>query len=177
VEHVTTDSWCVEPIGTHHQREGFACGEAVLDEFLKTRARKHREQNISSTFVAVPPGGSVVAGYYTLAERMLLFEDMPTALVKRPPRHPIPSVLIGRLAVDMAHQGNGVGKILLVDALRTCVAAADLIGIFAVVVDAKNERAKSWYQRHGFSSLPSRPMQLFILIDALRSRFINAVGR
>jgi GNAT superfamily N-acetyltransferase len=173
VEHLTTDAWCIEPIAAHHQRDGFACGEAALDAFLKTRARKHREQNISSTFVAVPQGSSVVAGYYTLAERMIHFEGMPAALVKRLPRHPIPSVLIGRLAVDMAHQGNGLGKILLVDALRTCVAAADLLGIFAVIVDAKDDRVKSWYQRHGFSSFPSKPMQLFIPIDAVRSRMAS----
>lgn len=101
---------------------------------------------------------------------MIEFKDMPTALVKRLPRHPIPSVLLGRLAVDMAHQGEGLGEILLVDALRTCVAGADLIGIFAVVVEAKNDRVKTWYERHGFSPFPTRPMQLFIPIDAVRSR-------
>jgi GNAT superfamily N-acetyltransferase len=168
--HVCTADWQIEPIASRHQKDGFTCGEPALDEFLKTRARKHREQNISSTFVAVPTGRSVVAGYYTLAERMIEFNDMPTALVKRLPRHPIPSVSLGRLAVDLAHQGKGLGEILLVDALATCVAGADLIGIFAVVVDAKNDRVKAWYERHGFSPFPSRPMQLFIPIDAVRSR-------
>ena len=101
---------------------------------------------------------------------MIEFADMPASLVKRLPRHPIPAVLLGRLAVDMAHQGKGLGEIMLVDALTTCVAGADLIGIFAVVVDAKNSRGKAWYERHGFSAFPSNPMQLFIPIDAVRAR-------
>jgi hypothetical protein len=110
-----------------------------LDEFLRTRARKHREQNISSTFVAVPRGGSRVVGYNTLAKRLIEFDDMPAALVKRLPRHPVPAILLGRFAVDMSQQGRGLGSLLLVDALRTSVAIADLLGVFAVILDAKND--------------------------------------
>jgi predicted N-acetyltransferase YhbS len=170
MNHLSTDDWRVEPIAADHRRETFTCGEAALDEFLRARARKHREQNLSSTFVAVPIGSKVVAGYYTLAERLIEFDDMPVALVKRLPRHPLPAILLGRLAVDLAHQRKGLGRLLLVDALRTSVAAADLLGVFAVILDAKNERVKTWYQRHGFSPLPSKPLQLFIPIDAVRAR-------
>jgi GNAT superfamily N-acetyltransferase len=170
MDHLSTREWRIEPIAAHHRRESFTCGEADLDEFLRTRARKHREQNISSTFVAVPIDGPVVGGYYTLAERMLEFDDMPPALVRRLPRHPLPAILLGRLAVDLAHQGKGLGRLLLVDALRTCVKAADLLGVFAVILDAKNERVKGWYERHGFSALPSKPLQLFIPISAVRAR-------
>lgn len=170
MNHLSTEEWCVEPIAAHHRRDGFTCGEVALDEFLKTRARRHREQNISSTFVAVPIGTAVVAGYYTLAERLIDFDDMPPGLVKRLPAHPLPAILLGRFAVDLAHQGKGLGRLLLVDALRTCVAASDLLGVFAVILDAKNERVKGWYERHGFSPLPSKPLQLFIPIDAVRAR-------
>jgi GNAT superfamily N-acetyltransferase len=170
MDHLSTEEWRIEPIAAHHRRESFTCGEAMLDEFLKTRARKHREQNISSTFVALPQKSSTVAGYYTLAERLIEFSDMPAALVKRLRRHPIPAILLGRLAVDLAHQGKGLGQLLLVDALRTCVAAADLLGVFAVVLDAKNQRVKDWYERHGFSSFPSTPLRMFIAIDAIRAR-------
>jgi predicted N-acetyltransferase YhbS len=169
MEHLRTDEWRIEPIAQHHERDRFTCGEPALDVFLKTRARKHREQNLSSTFVALP-GSLVVAGYYTLAERSIEFADMPAALVKRLPRHPIPGILLGRFAVDLAHQQRGLGKLLLVDALRTCLAAADLLGVFAVMLDAKNERVKSWYQRHGFTPMPSRPLQLFLPVDAIRER-------
>src|SRR5262245_31679208 len=108
MQHLSTDEWIIEPIANHHDRNRFTCGEVALDDFLKTRARKHREQNISSTFVAVPPGKNVVAGYYTLAERLIEFEEMPAALVKRLPRHPLPAILLGRFAVDIAHQGKGL---------------------------------------------------------------------
>lgn len=170
MDHLSTDEWRIEPIASRHRRETFTCGEAALDDFLRNRARKHREQNISSTFVAVPVGGSVVAGYYTLAERLIEFDAIPAALVKRLPRHPIPAILLGRLAVDLAHQGKGLGPLLLVDALRTCVAAGELLGVFAVILDAKNDRVKAWYERRGFSPLPSRPLQLFISIDPVRAR-------
>ena len=170
MHHLSTDEWSVEPIAAHHRRERFTCGEAALDEFLRTRAKRHREQNLSSTFVAVPIGSRVVAGYYTLAERLIEFDDMPVGLVRRLPRHPLPAILLGRLAVDLAHQQKGLGRLLLVDALRTSVAAADLLGVFAVILDAKNERVKAWYARHGFSPLPSKPLQLFIPIDAVRAR-------
>jgi GNAT superfamily N-acetyltransferase len=160
----------IEPIGPHHQRDGFSCGEPALDEFLKTRARKHREQNLSSTFVGVPHGDTRIGGYYTLAQRVLEFDDMPRALVKRLPRHPIPAILLGRFAVDLAYQGQGLGKLLLVDALCTSVAVADLLGVFTVLVDAKNDRVKAWYEHHGFSALPLRPLQLFMPIDAIRFR-------
>ncbi len=170
MNHLSTDEWRIEPIGPEHEREQFNCGEPALDVFLKTRARKHREQNLSSTFVAVGTGSVAVAGYYTLAERLIAFDDMPPALVRRLPRHPLPAILLGRFAVDLAHQRKGLGRLLLVDALCTSVAAADLVGVFAVLLDAKNERAKAWYQRHGFTPLPSKPLQLFMPIDAIRKR-------
>lgn len=169
-EHIATAEWVIEPVASHHDRAHFQCGEPALDEFIRTRARKHREQNLSSTFVAVAPGRSAVAGYYTLAERLIAFDDMPRALVKRLPQHPLPGILLGRLAVDLAHQAHGLGALLLVDALKTSVAVADLLGVFAVVLDAKTDRARAWYLRHGFTAFPSRPMQLFIPIDAIRRR-------
>ena len=174
MEHLCTDEWAVEPIAAHHQRDRFTCGQPALDEFLKTRARKHREQNISSTFVAVPRGGSRVIGYYTLAQQLIEFVDMPGALVKRLPRHPLPAILLGRFAVDVSQQGRGLGSLLLVDALRTSVAVADLLGVFAVILHAKSDRVKGWYQRHGFEALPSKPLTLFLPIDAIRARMTGS---
>jgi predicted N-acetyltransferase YhbS len=174
MEHLATEEWVIEPISARHDRKHFTCGEPGLDEFLRTRARKHREQNLSSTFVAVPRGKTVVGGYYTLAQRLIEFDEMPQALVKRLPRHPLPAILLGRFAVDVAHQGKGLGSLLLVDALRTAVAVSDLLGVFAVVLDAKDERVKSWYLRHGFVAFPSKPLQLFLPIDAIRKRMSPA---
>lgn len=175
MEHLQTDEWAVEPIAAHHQRDRFNCGEPALDEFLRTRARKHREQHISSTFVVVARGGSQVVGYYTLAQQLIEFDDMPDGLVKRLPRHPLPAILLGRFAVDISQQGRGLGALLLVDALRTSVAVADLLGVFAVFLHAKNDRVKGWYLRHGFEALPSKPLTLFMPIDAIRTRIGHSV--
>ncbi len=96
------------------------------------------------------------------------FGDLPSELKKKLPRYPIPIMRIGRLAVDRSVSGQGIGEALLVDALQRALDASEKIGIFAIIVDAKNESAKSFYKKYGFIELTNKPMVLFILISTVR---------
>ena len=89
-------------------------------------------------------------------------DELPAELVRRLPHYPVPAAVIGRLAIDHRSQGRGPGEILLLDAIRRVVHASNAIGVYAVVVDAKNDRARAFYERYGFRSFPSTPRRLFL---------------
>src|SRR5437867_4428408 len=104
----------IEPLGKKHVRENFDCGEENLNQFLRLYARQNSASGLGKTFVAVQPGGKEVLGYYTIASGSVSFEILPSKL----PRYPVPTAHIGRLAVDLRMQGQGFGKLLLVDSLE-----------------------------------------------------------
>lgn len=149
-----------------HDRAGFKCGNPDLDEFLRTKAAKHQSQRISRTFVLVSEADPRrILGYYSLSncqiDRELLSDDVGNAL----PRHPIPAVLLGRLAVDMRERGKRFGTWLLMDALKRTVLVGQQSGVFAMVVDAADARARDFYVRHGFLSIIDRPMTLYLPLE------------
>ncbi len=149
-----------------HDRAAFQCGNPDLDEFLQTKAAKHQSQRISRTFVLVSeadPGR--ILGYYSLSncqiDRQLLSEDVGKTL----PRHPIPAVMLGRLAVDRREQGKQLGTWLLMDALKRTVLVGQQSGVFALVVDAVDAKARDFYLRHGFLVITDRPMTLYLPLE------------
>ncbi len=161
----------VEPLSAaKHRREEFACESPELTKYLRTRARKEMQTRASACFVLVPeadPGR--IAGYYTLTQTAVAVQSLPETLVKKLPRYPqLGATLIGRLARDLAWKGQQVGRLLLIDALRRCVRHSAEVGAVVVVTDPKDEKAKAFYERHGFQVLDERRM--FIPMSELVER-------
>ena len=161
----------VEPLSAaKHRRDEFACESPELTVFLRTRARKEMQARASACFVLVTeadPGR--IAGYYTLSQTAVAVRQLPVAMVKRLPRYPqMGATLIGRLARDLAWKGRQIGRLLLIDALRRCVHHSDEVGAVVVVTDPKDDRARAFYERHGFRALEERRM--FIPMSELLER-------
>ncbi len=155
------DPFRLEALTGSHDRSTFACGEEPLDRYFQTQVTQDIRRNITHCFVAVEAASRLTAAYYTLAASSIPTPDLSSALIRKLPRYPtISATRIGRLAVDQRFQGRGLGAALLADAaLRTLSAAP---AAFALVVDAKNDRAVTFYQHHGFVPFLSRPRTLFL---------------
>ncbi len=142
----------IQPLGPHHDRAGFSCGEASLDDFLKTKARKEQALNLSVPFVASPKDlPAVIAGYYTLSALSIEVTGIPAEVRKKFPRYPlVPATLLGRLARATDFAAARLGEWLLLDALHRAQRAAETVGSYAVVVDPLNAAATAFYARYGF---------------------------
>ena len=151
-----------EPLSPEHELEAFTSGVAPLDEWLKRRARRNEAEGASRTFVTCT--GLRVVGYYSLAAASML-RAAATAKVRRNMPEPVPAVLIGRLAVDRAWQGKGLGADLLRDAVLRIVGAAETVGARAILVHAISPDAKAFYEHHGFRASPVEPMTLMITVE------------
>ena len=152
----------VEPLGPHHDRASFSCGEPSLDRYIRRQASQDARRRVARVFVAPGDAPGRIAGYYTLSAASFERDELPAEIAGRLPHYPVPAAVIGRLAVDLRSQGSGLGEFLLLDAIRRVVRAGDTLGVYAVVVDALDERAGAFYQRYGFMPFPSRPLRLFL---------------
>jgi len=146
----------IEPLGSHHDRAGFTCGIESLDRYLKTQASQDVMRMANGVFVlAGLDEPNAVLGYYTLCATSLAPGEVPLAARKFVPRYPlVAATLIGRLAVAQRRQGEGLGVLLLADALRRAYASAGIVGSSMVVVDAISEQAAAFYEATGFVRLP-----------------------
>jgi GNAT superfamily N-acetyltransferase len=149
-----------------HVLDRFDCGAAPLNNFLKQYALTNQSAGGAQTYVAVI--GDVVVGYYSLATGQVTHEEAPPRVAKGMPRHPIPVMLLARLATDVTWQGRGLGAALLADAMRRTLQAADIAGIRALVVHAKDEKARRFYEHFDFDVSPKDPLHLFILVKEIR---------
>jgi GNAT superfamily N-acetyltransferase len=138
--------------GTHDLAE-FQSGEPVLDEWLRERALANMESAASRTYVVCPPGSRRVVGFYALCMGQILNQDGTGAMRRNMPRH-IPAVILGRLAVDQAFQGQKLGAALLHDAVTRSFRAAGEVSARLVVVHAISPAAEAFYRHHGFTRLP-----------------------
>ncbi|MEO6351493.1 MAG: GNAT family N-acetyltransferase [Oxalobacteraceae bacterium] len=143
-----------------HDRTQFKSGSEPLDRYFHQQVTQDVRRRVTACFVALTQEQRI-AGYYTLASASVLLTDLPTGIGKKLPRYPsVPTVRMGRLAIDLEFKGQGLGGALLADALdRT---ARSEIAAYALVVDAKNESATDFYRHHGFITLPDLPMMLFL---------------
>ncbi|WP_395020860.1 GNAT family N-acetyltransferase [Dongia sp.] len=156
-------SFTIELLSAKHDRGSFSCGVEPLDRYLRTQASQDARRRVSNCFVAVQEDDVSVAGYYTLAASSIPLTELPADLVSRLPNYAvIPAALVGRLAVDSHHAGKALGSALLYDALARAMNAEP--AIFALVVDAKDERAAGFYRRFGFLPFTSRPLSFFLPI-------------
>ena len=167
----------LEPLAGHHDRSRFDCGVETLNVWLRQTALQHQAKGISRTFVALPHeegeadtyrrGGyedistQSILGFYALASAFVLIEDMPSALAKRYPRQ-IPVTRLGRLATRADMQGQGLGQLLLADAINRARGAAQAVGNAGIFVDAKDDHAAHFYQRYGFAPCDEQPLKLYL---------------
>ena len=157
-------SLVIEPLGPRHDRAGFSCGVPALDGYLQRQASQDVRRRIARVFVAVGESPTEVAGYYTLSAASFAKTDLPADVARRLPHYPVPAVLLGRLAIASSQQGRGLGESLLLDAIRRVVRASATIAVHAMIVDAKDDRARAFYERYGFMRFASVSRRLFLPI-------------
>ena len=153
-------------LGRQHDRQDFDCGAPALNTFLQRFARQQADKNFNRSYVAIAQGELRIRGYYAISTASIDFQNLPPAL--RLPRYPVPVVRIGRLAVDVREQGNGVGTALLRHAMHLAARTAEKIGLYAVVVDAKNEAAVAFYAKYGFQRFADQELSMFLTTDVIR---------
>ena len=147
--------------------ETFDCGQSALNQFLHRYALLNQRANSAQTYVCCQHGG--VVGFYSLAVGGVDPESAPSRIMKGMARHSVPAMILARLAVDQAHQGQGLGKALLKDALMRTVQAADIAGIRALLVHAKDDEARKWYMSWEFEPSPTDPFHLFLMLKDLKA--------
>jgi GNAT superfamily N-acetyltransferase len=153
------DALRVEALGPQHDRAGFQSGVEPLDRYFRVQAGQDARKNMAAPFILILPDGAI-GGYYTLSATAVQLAEFPAQTIKKLPRYPlVPATLLGRLAVDQRHQGRGYGRYLLADALFRSLRSE--IASFAVVVDAKDDNARRFYERESFLAFPDQPMKLF----------------
>jgi len=162
----------MEPLSGDHDRSQFLSGSDALDRYFREQASQDTKRRIATCFVAVSIAAQDVAGYYTLTATSIALSSFSPEIVKKLPRYPVvPAVLLGRLAVARHYQGQGLGGILLADALRRTLRAE--FGVFAMVVDAKDEAARRFYEHHGFTMLAGETRRLCLPIAAVQKVFLK----
>lgn len=162
----------ISPLTKAHERKSFDCGNEELNRYLREQARQDAEKRVAAPFVLTQPGDFKVLGFYTLSSSIIPVNELPEALMKRLPRYgQLPVTLLGRLAVDRSCAGQGAGEFLLVDALRRSLETAQQIAAMAVIVDAKNERAESFYRYFEFQPFQRTPLRLFLPMARIAKLF------
>ena len=165
--------WVVERIRKDHDRRSFSCGNDELDEYLRRYARQNDKKGIGYTYVVCREGKKLVSGYFTISTSSIEFEDLPATLAKGLPRYPVPCVSIWRLAVDRESQGKGLGRLLLMEAFQCALSAGRSAAVYAIVVDAKDDKARAFHLKHGFDSLKDDRFHLLVSLKAIRELFGN----
>ncbi len=162
-----------EPLNATHHLEGFTSGEPSLDSWLLRHASRAVAAGSARTYVTVDADQARVVGYYALAAASVDPEVATSRAKRGMPRHPIPAVLLARLAVDGAVGGLGIGSWLLADAMRRTAAAAETLGVRLLLAHAVDERARGFYEHFGFEPSPTDPLNLQLLIKDLRAGLAN----
>lgn len=157
----------IAKLAVEHDPTRFDCGYPALNTFIRLHALPGQRANSSQTYVAVV--GTAVVGFHTLVVGEVAYGDAPERLAKGLPRHPVPVLLLARLAVDKTWRGRGLGAALVVDAMRRTLQVADLAGVRALLVHAKDEAAQSFYAHLGFEPFPGEPLTLYRLVKDLRA--------
>ena len=153
----------VEPLGKHHDRSSFSCGEPELDDWFRHRAGQDERRNVARVFVAIDRNLGVV-GFYTVSAFAVEIGDVPTDIARKLPKYSaIPAALIGRLARDEKARGRGVGPFLVGDAIKRILAVAPSIAVFAIVVEAKGDSAVRFYESLGFRRFQVNARRLYLL--------------
>lgn len=163
-----SNAWTVEALSPRHDRTGFACGRESLDDYIARYVTQDIKRSLTRAFVLAKAGEMTVQGYYTLSAAHIQRERFPPERARKLPHYPIPAVLLGRLAIAEALQGQGLGEFLLLDALKRVASASETVGVHAVLVEAIDDRAARFYRGYGFIPFDDRPRALFLPLDTFR---------
>lgn len=150
-----------------HDRNFFDCGVPALNDYLQKYALQNQKKHSARTYVATR--SNRIVGYYTLTYGSVSLEEAPQSVKSGLPRHPIPVILLARLAVDLSEQGGGLGAALLKDALLRTIQAAEIAGLRAMLVHAKDDSAKRFYEKFGFEPSPTDAYHLFLKLSDILS--------
>jgi len=167
--------YVIEPLDkARHHRAAFSWGEPSLDNYLRTKARKDVQANVAVCYIARPVAAeSVIAGYYTLSSSGVQVTEVSPTMAKSMGNYTvIPSVLIGRLAVDTTLQGHYIGQVLLIDALRRVWDVHQQVGVKLVIVDALHEQAAQFYLKYGFVAFQDQPLRLYLPLATIGDLFV-----
>jgi predicted N-acetyltransferase YhbS len=163
------------PLEARHDLSAFDCGVPALNSYLKKFALENQRGQGARTYVATR--GDRVVGYYNLAAASARREETPARVAKGLAAHPVPVILLARLAVDQTEKGKGLGTDLLRDALLRVIQAADIVGCRAVMVHAKHAEARAFYERFGFQPSATDPLLLFLLMKDIRANLAASPGQ
>jgi GNAT superfamily N-acetyltransferase len=150
-----------EPLGNHN-RAAFSCGVEALDRYFREQAGQDYRKDLAVPFVLYDPETQRVAGFYTLSSNSVVLQSLPLSIGRRIPYEQVPIVLLGRIAVDAHYQGRGLGEVLLVDALTRAYETSKMIGAMAIIVDAKDDTARRFYEKYGFQRMEDNEYRLFL---------------
>lgn len=173
---MTLRSWHEEPIDKRHDRAAFDCGNADLNAFLVRHARQSHEKGGAKTFLAIDDASNKILGFYSLSPASIAYERTPDVVKKGLARYEVPVFRLGRLAVDIAVQGEGLGGQLLLAAGRRCLRVAVEAGGVALLIDAKNEGVADWYASYGAVPLQDAPLSLLIPFKTIHAA-LSAAGK
>jgi predicted N-acetyltransferase YhbS len=157
----------IERLTRHHRLEGFDCGDDALNRFLIKHALQSQQSDASAVYLAITE--KQVVGYYALAASSIEHKDAPERVVKGLARHPVPAMLLARLAVSVSWQGAGIGSGLLKDAMLRTMRIADVTGVRVLLTHAKNDTARAFYERFGFIQSPTDPYHMLLLVKDIRA--------
>jgi GNAT superfamily N-acetyltransferase len=157
----------VAKLTADHDQASFDCGNDALNRFIKQHALQGQRAGISQTYVATI--GTGIVGFHTLVVGEITHSEAPERLAKGLPRFPIPIIILARLAVDASWKGKGLGGALVVDAMRRILNAADIAGVRAMVVHAKDDDARRFYEHLGFIPFPGKMLTLYRLLKDIRA--------
>lgn len=162
----------IKILESKHNKKDFDCGKDLLNTYLKNQAGQDIKRKLSGCFVLLDNATDTICGYYTLSNNSIPLSSLPNEIQKKLPKSytSIPTTLLGRLAIDLKFQGKGIGKILLVDALKRSYEISKEIGSYAIVVDPIDEDAVKFYQKYDFIPLPDSG-KMFITINTLKQLF------
>ena len=161
-----------EVLNPKHRKKEFSCGKDILDKYLHQQANQDIKRKLAVCFVFIDSDSEIIKGYYTLSNNSLPQEYVPSKLRRKLPNSysSIPVILLGRLAIDKKFQRKGIGKILLIDALKRCYRISKSIGSFAVIVDPLDNDAENYYESFGFIKLPDSG-KMFLPMITIKSLF------
>ena len=165
-------SYLTEPLDTKHSRNNFCCGKDLLDNYFWTQAKQDVKRKLSACFVLVDNETGKISGYYTLSSNSISNDLIPESFKKKLPKSylSIPTVLLSRLAIDKVFQGQGIGKLLLIDSLKRCYDTSKSVGTFAVIVDPLDKEAERFYEKYGFINL-SDSGKMFLPMKTIEELF------
>uniref|UniRef100_UPI00404B0D12 GNAT family N-acetyltransferase n=1 Tax=Flavobacterium sp. TaxID=239 RepID=UPI00404B0D12 len=161
-----------EPLNSSHKKATFSCGKELLDNYLHKQANQDIKRKLTACFVIIEQETNLIKGYYTLSNNSIPLELVPNHIQKKLPQsyQAIPTILLGRLAIDKHFQGKGFGKLILIDALKRSFEISKTIGSFAVVVDPIDIEAENFYLKYGFEKLPDSG-KMFLSMNSISILF------